>query len=185
MESRVKQLVTIQWGVFEFEGWRLCLAASEQGLLYADRLAEGDESGEGELASWVDRRFRPSTVRLVRDEQALSVYAEQYRDYFRGVRKNFAFPVDMRGTPFQQEVWRALSEIPYGTTCSYADIAERIGRPSAVRAAAGAIGANPVLLAVPCHRVVGKDGSLTGFGGGLDFKAWLLKHESAHGTGTA
>lgn len=170
----------IRWGVFDFEGWRLCLAASEQGLVYADRLAEGEESGEQELASWVRSHFRDGETGLVRDEQALSAYADQYREYFRGERTGFTFPLDMHGTPFQKEVWRALADIPFGKTCAYADIAERIGKPSSVRAAAGAIGANPVLLAVPCHRVIGKNGALTGFGGGLDLKAWLLNHESSH-----
>lgn len=129
-----------------------------------------------DLAAWA-ARWMPEAV-LIRDERALSPCADQYRDYFRGGRTAFTFPLDLRGTPFQRDVWRALAEIPHGETRAYADIAERLGKPSAVRACAGAIGRNPVLIAVPCHRVIGKDGSLTGFGGGLDLKAWLLEHEA-------
>lgn len=84
-----------------------------------------------------------------------------------------------RGTPFQRKVWRALRSVPAGATCSYADIAERIGAPLAVRAVGAANGKNPIAIVVPCHRVIGKDGSLTGYGGGLDRKRWLLRHERA------
>jgi methylated-DNA-[protein]-cysteine S-methyltransferase len=84
-----------------------------------------------------------------------------------------------RGTPFQLLVWNELQRIPVGTTISYAELARRIGRPKAVRAVGLANGQNPVALVVPCHRVIGKDGSLTGYGGGLDKKRWLLEHESA------
>jgi methylated-DNA-[protein]-cysteine S-methyltransferase len=85
--------------------------------------------------------------------------------------------VEMNGTPFQKTVWAALRRIPCGTTISYADLARRIGEPSAVRAVGTANGANPVALIVPCHRVIGSNGSLTGYGGGLDRKQWLLTHE--------
>lgn len=83
-----------------------------------------------------------------------------------------------RGTELQRSVWRALLEIPAGTTISYGELARRVGRPSAVRAVANAVGSNPIAVAVPCHRVIGADGSLTGFGGGLDRKRWLLNHEA-------
>lgn len=88
--------------------------------------------------------------------------------------------VELHGTPFQQRVWTALRDIPAGTTTSYAALAHAIGAPSAVRAVGAANGANPVALIVPCHRVIGADGSLTGYGGGLDRKRWLLAHEGAH-----
>jgi len=87
-------------------------------------------------------------------------------------------PVQTAGTPFQREVWRALREIPCGTTTSYGELAARIGRPSAVRAVGLANGANPIGVVVPCHRVIGANGSLTGYGGGLPRKRWLLHHES-------
>ena len=87
-------------------------------------------------------------------------------------------PVQTGGTPFQREVWRALREIPCGTTVSYAELAERIGRPTAVRAVGLANGSNPIGVVVPCHRVIGANGSLTGYGGGIERKRWLLEHEA-------
>jgi methylated-DNA-[protein]-cysteine S-methyltransferase len=93
-----------------------------------------------------------------------------------------ALRVETRGTPFQRTVWEALRDIPCGTTISYAELARRIGRPSAVRAVGLANGANPVGVVVPCHRVIGANGSLTGYGGGLERKRWLLAHEGCHGT---
>jgi methylated-DNA-[protein]-cysteine S-methyltransferase len=90
-----------------------------------------------------------------------------------------SLPVQTAGTPFQREVWRALREIPCGTTISYAALAKRIGRPNAVRAVGLANGSNPVGIVVPCHRVIGSDGSLTGYGGGIERKRWLLRHECA------
>jgi methylated-DNA-[protein]-cysteine S-methyltransferase len=91
-----------------------------------------------------------------------------------------SLPVRTAGTPFQREVWRALREISCGTTLSYTKLAARIGRPNAVRAVGLANGSNPVGVVVPCHRVIGSDGSLTGYGGGIERKRWLLEHESKH-----
>ncbi len=104
------------------------------------------------------------------------------RAYFEGdVRAIDDLPVDLRGTPFQNAVWSALREIPCGETTSYGELARRIGRPNAVRAVGLANGANPVGIVVPCHRVIGASGALTGYGGGLPRKRWLLAHESARG----
>lgn len=94
-----------------------------------------------------------------------------------GSRRCFDLPLDLRGTPFQQRVWRQLLEIPYGQTVSYADVARALDDPKAVRAVGVANSKNPVAIVVPCHRVIGSDGSLTGYGGGLWRKEWLLKHE--------
>jgi len=102
----------------------------------------------------------------------------ELKAYFSGELKEFTVPVDVRGTEFQRAVWRELCNIPYGKTASYKDIAEAVGRPKAFRAVGGANHNNPVAIIVPCHRVVGHDGSLTGFGGGLDIKAFLLEHEA-------
>lgn len=99
---------------------------------------------------------------------------DQLREYFDGRRRTFDLPLELAGTPFQREVWQALLAIPFGATSTYGEIAARIGRPRAVRAVGGAIGRNPVSIVVPCHRVVGSDGSLTGFGGGLPRKRALL-----------
>jgi methylated-DNA-[protein]-cysteine S-methyltransferase len=91
-----------------------------------------------------------------------------------------ALPVATAGTPFQREVWRALRQIPCGSTISYGELAQRIGRPKAVRAVGLANGSNPIGVVVPCHRVIGSNGSLTGYGGGIDRKRWLLAHERNH-----
>ena len=102
----------------------------------------------------------------------------QLRDYFAGRRTQFELPLDLHGgTAFQQSVWQALLAIPAGGTTSYGDIGQRVGRPSAVRAVGAAVGRNPVSIVVPCHRVVGRDGSLTGYAGGLERKSALLELE--------
>lgn len=106
---------------------------------------------------------------------------EQLEAYFAGAVRGFDVPLTVGGTPFQREVWAALVTIPYGETWSYAKLAAAIGRPRAVRAVGLANGRNPVSIVVPCHRVVGASGSLTGYGGGLAAKAWLLEHEVAQG----
>jgi methylated-DNA-[protein]-cysteine S-methyltransferase len=103
--------------------------------------------------------------------------ARQLEEYFAGKRREFDVPLRLSGTAFQQRVWQALTEIPYGETLSYGDLARRIGNPNASRAVGLANGRNPISILVPCHRVIGADGSLTGYGGGLERKQWLLAHE--------
>jgi len=103
----------------------------------------------------------------------------QLDEYFAGSRRNFELPLDLQGTEFQVAAWRALADIPYGHTASYGQQAASIGRPKAVRAIGGANGRNPVGIVLPCHRIVGADGSLTGFGGGIEVKKWLLDHEQS------
>jgi methylated-DNA-[protein]-cysteine S-methyltransferase len=109
----------------------------------------------------------------------LAATLHQLSEYFAGTRREFDLPLRLDGTPFQQRVWRELTEIPYGETWSYGQLAKRIGSPSASRAVGLANGRNPVSILVPCHRVIGADGSLTGYGGGLERKSWLLAHERA------
>jgi methylated-DNA-[protein]-cysteine S-methyltransferase len=104
---------------------------------------------------------------------------EQLNEYFAGDRVAFDLPLAPQGTAFQRTVWRALERIRFGETCSYAEIAAAIGRPTATRAVGAANGQNPISIVVPCHRVIGADGSLTGYGGGLPRKRWLLAHEGA------
>lgn len=104
--------------------------------------------------------------------------AEQLDEYFAGTRTGFEIPLDLVGTPFQLSAWRALDDIPFGETTSYGRQAKAIGFPTAARALGAANGANPVCIVLPCHRVIGADGSLTGFGGGLAVKQWLLDHEA-------
>jgi methylated-DNA-[protein]-cysteine S-methyltransferase len=101
----------------------------------------------------------------------------QLEEYFCGQRSQFDLPLRMAGTEFQQRVWRELTQIPFGETWSYGQLAKRIGSPNGSRAVGLANGANPIAIIVPCHRVIGADGSLTGFGGGLPRKEWLLAHE--------
>ena len=113
------------------------------------------------------------------DHPVLARAAAQLHEYFRGDRTSFDLPLDLRGTEFQQAAWRALGDIPYGSTRSYGEQAALIGRPKAVRAVGQANGRNPVPIVLPCHRVIGANGSLVGFGGGLDTKTLLLEHEGA------
>ena len=110
---------------------------------------------------------------------------EQLTEYFAGSRTTFDVPLQMAGSPFQLRVWQALCDIPYGTTTSYGELARRVGKPSAARAVGLANGQNPIAVIVPCHRVIGADGSLTGYGGGLDRKRFLLGLEGHASAGDA
>ena len=115
-----------------------------------------------------------------RVESGFEDVAGQLADYFAGERREFDLPLDPSGSPFQRRVWLALREIPYGQTVSYGEIARGLGAPGAARAVGLANGQNPISIIVPCHRVIGADGSLTGYGGGLPAKRWLLTHEATH-----
>lgn len=114
-----------------------------------------------------------------RDTTLLRDARRQLGEYFAGRLREFQLPLAPRGSTFQQRVWRALLEVPYGTTCSYADLARRLGDLRATRAVGAANGRNPIPIVVPCHRVIGADGSLIGYGGGLDVKRYLLSLEGA------
>ena len=159
------------WTLLVHGNWSMYVAATSKGLCYVGSHNKPFE----ELAEWAEARFPGS--KLLQDDQKLHPYAEQLIDYLEGRRKAFTLPFDFRGTSFQLAVWHALCEIPYGETQSYSDIANHIRRPAAVRAVGAAIGANPVLITVPCHRVIGKNGSLTGYRGGLEMKTQLLQLE--------
>lgn len=148
-----------------------------------------DQGGNLRSTAWADyeTHLRPSlelhygkngfTIERGRNPGGLT---EAIDHYFAGhLGAIDVLPVKTAGTPFQEQVWRALREIPCGTTISYAALAARIGRPNAVRAVGLANGSNPVGIVVPCHRVIGSDGSLTGYGGGIERKRWLLRHEHA------
>ena len=128
-----------------------------------------------------------SVVILDSDEKLTDIIPEcledavyQLNEYFEGVRKNFDLELNPEGTEFQKKVWLQLQQIPYGRTTSYLELAKLIGDVKAIRAAAAANGKNPLWIIVPCHRVIGSDGSLTGYAGGLHRKKWLLEHESPH-----
>jgi methylated-DNA-[protein]-cysteine S-methyltransferase len=113
------------------------------------------------------------------DHPILMRTAAQLDEYFAGSRTTFDLPLDLQGTRFQLAAWRSLARIPFGTTTSYGQQAAALGIPKAARALGAANGANPVCIVLPCHRVIGADGSLTGFGGGLPTKQWLLDHEAS------
>ena len=102
----------------------------------------------------------------------------QLKDYFEGKRTEFSFKINPAGTDFQQKVWQELLKIPFGKTCSYLELSKKLGDVKAIRAVASANGKNPLWIVVPCHRVIGSDGSLTGYAGGLWRKKWLLEHEN-------
>jgi len=115
-----------------------------------------------------------------RDDDAFDDIRRELDEYFAGTLQDFTVPLSPRGSTFQKQVWQALSEIPYGETTSYGKVAASIGHPDGARAVGVANGQNPIPIIVPCHRVIGADGSLTGYGGGLDAKRWLLDHEARH-----
>ena len=115
-----------------------------------------------------------------RDDDGFDDLREQLGEYFAGTRRGFDLPLHPIGTQFQKQVWQALVDIPYGETASYGRTALAIGAPGGARAVGTANGQNPISIVVPCHRVIGADGSLTGYGGGLPAKQWLLAHEVAH-----
>ncbi len=123
------------------------------------------------LADWTDAPLSPP------DTPLLIEAARQLDEWFSGRRTEFDLPLHLTGTPFQLRCWEALRSIPYGETISYGEQARRIGSPKASRAVGGANHRNPISIIVPCHRVIGADGSLTGYGGGMHIKAWLLAHE--------
>jgi methylated-DNA-[protein]-cysteine S-methyltransferase len=138
---------------------------------------------EAALAAILWEHENPRRVRLgeiVPDERhpVLLKTERQLGEYFDGQRKRFDLDLDFAGTPFQQRVWQALLTIPYGETRSYTEIARQVGEPTAIRAVGAANGRNPISIVVPCHRVVGSNGKLTGFAGGLDAKAYLLALEA-------
>ena len=133
-------------------------------------------AGEDDALCALHMDGKPS-VRWARDDGAFPAAREQLAEYFAGHRRDFDLELELAGTPFQREVWAALREIPYGETISYGELARRVNRPWASRAVGAANGRNPVAIIVPCHRVIGSDGTLTGYGGGLERKRTLLELE--------
>jgi methylated-DNA-[protein]-cysteine S-methyltransferase len=135
-------------------------------------------AADGELTGlYMPIEVHGTPAGMARDDGAFATVRRQLEEYFAGERRTFDLPVAPRGTPFQQAVWAELQRIGYGETITYAELAGRIGRPAAIRAAGAANGANPVSIIIPCHRVIGSNGSLTGYGGGLDAKRSLLELE--------
>jgi methylated-DNA-[protein]-cysteine S-methyltransferase len=123
--------------------------------------------------------FINQRVGINRVPAILKPCVNQLKEYFSGERQHFNVDLDLSGSPFQVKVWNELVKIPYGTTISYLELAKRVGDAKALRAVGGANGANPVVILVPCHRVIGINGKLVGYGGGIKRKKWLLEHEHA------
>lgn len=130
-----------------------------------------EEAGAIVAVNFADEALRPPGSPLLQEA------VRQLHAYFHGALTAFDLPIRLSGTPFRMKCWEALQAIPYGETISYGEQARRIGSPKAVRAVGGANHHNPISIIVPCHRVIGADGTLTGYGGGLDKKEWLLAHE--------
>lgn len=125
-------------------------------------------------------KYYPNS-KLISNAPEIIPYREQLYEYLNGTRYEFDFPIDVSGTVFQEQVWQALYEIPYGETASYLDIAKKIGRDhKSSQAVGGAVGSNPLAIVCPCHRIVGTTGKLTGYAGGIDIKVKLLNHEIEH-----
>jgi len=142
-----------------------------------------DAQGLREIRFETERHPRPVSPHWVRSSSALAFAREQLEEYFAGTRTGFDLPLHPQGTAFQLTVWEELARIPYAETISYGELARRIGQPQAMRAVGAANGRNPLPIVVPCHRVIGSNGSLTGFGSGLPAKRFLLGWERriAHG----
>ncbi len=153
----------------------LLIEASDEGLTRLSFVAQR-ESGQSDAGGTA-----PNALGAAR--QIAEDTRRQLAEYFGGSRRDFDVPLAAGGTEFQRATWNALCEIPFGTTLSYGALALKLGKPSAVRAVGAANGRNPIAIIVPCHRVIGSDGSLTGYAGGLEIKRALLRHEGALGDG--
>lgn len=132
---------------------------------------------KGREAQRITEKMKAAGIEIVEDADRTAEARRQLAQYFAGERREFDLPLAPEGTPFERAVWKELEKIPFGETRTYGEIAETLGRPGAARAVGRANGANPIPIVVPCHRVIGADGSLTGFGGGLDVKSRLLELE--------
>ena len=162
----------IVWAAIKSRIGTIRVAATSRGVC---KIALGKETAQ-DFLSWLERYVGHAP----RQSERIGVVAlalDQIAEYLNSARREFDLPLDLRGTEFQRRVWSAVAGIPYGQTRTYAQIAQAIGKPLALRAVGAANGANPLPLVVPCHRVLGSDGSLTGYGGGLDVKQKLLEME--------
>lgn len=163
----------VYWDELIVDQWPIIIAWTERGLCYVGSFIETVEH----FFVWQKKYF--PHVEVVRSNDQ-NVYKEQIFQYFNGKRTQFDVPFDLKGTPFQQSVWQELNNIPYGKTVAYSYIANAINNPKAVRAVGRAIGQNPLTIVIPCHRVIGKNGALTGFRGGLEMKEVLLALEKPY-----
>lgn len=172
METSNEQM--IYWTRLEQGPWAMYVAATAKGLCYI-----GSPNAQfEELEVWAKKRL--PTYTLEENAEEVQSYTKEISAYLAGRSYKFPLAMDLHGTPFQQSVWRVLQELAYGQVVTYTDIADAIGKPKSVRAVGSAIGANPVLIFVPCHRVIAKSGKLGGFRAGLEMKEQLLALERKH-----
>ena len=164
-------LENLYWAHLKYEHWDIYIAATKDGISFVG----SQEAGFEELEKWAKKRI--PNYKLQEEVNMLEPYMICLIDYLRGRNKEFNLQLDLRGSAFQQLVWKELQKVEYGQTVSYSDIAEAINRSSSVRAVASAIGANPILIIVPCHRVIGKSGKISGYRGGIEMKKELLDLE--------
>ncbi len=176
MKVRRKFMVTdrkekVYWTLLDTDTWQLYIAATEKGLCYVG----SPKAPFSELDEWVRKHIQNSE--LIENRDAMGPYETELIDYLEGRLKEFKIALDLRGTEFQHKVWDELLKVRFGKSATYTEIAERINRPDAARAVGTAIGANPVLITVPCHRMFGKHGEWRGYRGGLEMKERLLEIE--------
>jgi O-6-methylguanine DNA methyltransferase len=181
---------TLRYTIFSSPVGPLFLAASDNGLvaLEFDARLPGQQTirpnprdlrSEAVPNGTGPRTTRRKAIDFVESDPAMEAYTGELREYFAGDRKQFTFSLDLRGTDFQLACWRALLEIPYGETRTYADVARTVSKPHGFRAVGMANNRNPIAIVVPCHRVIASDGTLCGYGGGLEVKRKLLELEGA------
>ncbi len=164
---------SVTWASMKSRVGTIRVAATTRGVC---KIALGKETAE-DFFGWLERHAGHAPRKPTR-HGIVALALDQIAEYLDGRRRGFDLPLDLRGTEFQRRMWAAVAGIPYGQTRTYAEIALALGKPKAVRAVGAANGANPLPLVVPCHRVVGSDGSLAGYGGGLDVKRKLLEMEN-------
>src|SRR5690625_2063932 len=161
----------VYWNAFTVSDWKIYVAATERGICYVGSPNQPFD----ELEKWINKKI-PS-AHLVQSDSHLQSATSELTQYILSERQTFTAEKDLIGTDFQLAVWHASNKIPYGETRTYSEIAEQIGRPDAIRAVGTAIGANPLLFIIPCHRIVAKNGGLAGFRAGIDVKEKLLQLE--------
>lgn len=162
----------------ESKVWSGYIVATDRGLSFVSHETRNIK----EIIAWQIKYYPDS--KLISDSVKIIPYKKQFEQYLAGERLAFDIPIDVKGTPFQKEVWDILYDIPYGETRSYLDVAHKMGRDQkSAQAVGGAVARNPISLVCPCHRVVGSDGSLTGYSGGMENKIALLNHEIQHRVG--
>lgn len=159
------------WTLLHNDTWHLYIAATDKGLCYVG----SPHAPFAELATWVEKHIPDGELK--ENKNAMEPYETELLEFLAGRRKEFKMPLDLRGTEFQYTVWNELLKVPFGGRATYTELAEKIDRPDAVRAVGTAIGANPVLIVVPCHRMFGKHGEWRGYRGGLKMKEQLLNLE--------